>query len=115
MEINMPSDPAQFAQAIRGLALDAHHTLGHTPSAAALRRLSRRIELLASVLGDRRGGPHGTWLDSLGREVRAAAVDASVRLVDEPLATVKEPPDFPEQMTLRVGGEGDLDNLRRDL
>jgi hypothetical protein len=74
MEINMPSDPARFAQAIRVLALDAHHTLGHSPSAAALRRLSRRIELLASVLGDRRRGPHGIWLDSLGRAVRSAAV-----------------------------------------
>ena len=74
MEINTLSDPARFAQAIRGLARDAHHMLTHSPSAADLRRLSRRIELLASVLGDRRGGPLGTWLDNLGREVRSAAV-----------------------------------------
>ena len=64
MEINTLSDPARFAQAIRGLARDAHQTLTHSPSAAALRGLSRRIELLASALGDRRGGPLGTWLDS---------------------------------------------------
>ncbi len=74
MEINTLSDPARFAQAIRGLARDAHDTLTHSPSAAALRGLSRRIELLAAVLGDRRGGPLGTWLDNLGREVRSAAV-----------------------------------------
>ena len=71
MEINTLSDPARFAQAIRALARDAHQTLTHSPSAAALRGLSRRIDVLASVLGDRRGGPLGTWLDSLGREVRA--------------------------------------------
>lgn len=74
MEINTLSDPTRFAQAIRGLARDAHRTLTHSPSAAALRGLSRRIELLASALDDRRGGPLGTWLDSLGREVRSAAV-----------------------------------------
>ena len=74
MEINTLSDPARFAQAIRALARDAHRTLTHSPSAAALRRLSRRIELLASALGDRRGGPLGTWLDNLGREVRSAAI-----------------------------------------
>ena len=74
MEIHTLSDPARFAQAIRGLARDAHRTLTHSPSPAALRRLSRRIELLASSLGDRRGGPLGTWLDNLGREVRSAAV-----------------------------------------
>jgi hypothetical protein len=73
MEINALSDPTRFAQDIRGLAQDAHRTLTHSPSAAALRRLSRRIELLASALGDRRGGPLGTWLDNLGREVRSAA------------------------------------------
>jgi hypothetical protein len=74
MEMNTLSDPARFAQAIRGLARDAHQTLRHSPSAAALRRLSRRIELLAAALGDRREGPVGTWLDNLGREVRSAAV-----------------------------------------
>ena len=68
------SDPARFAQAVRGLAHDAHRTLTHSPSSAALRKLSRRIELLGSALGDRRGGPLGTWLDNLGREVRSAAV-----------------------------------------
>jgi hypothetical protein len=68
------SDPARFAQAIRGLAYDAHRTLKHSPSPAALRKLSRRIELLGSALGDRRGGPLGTWLDNLGREVRSAAL-----------------------------------------
>ena len=73
MEINTLSDPAQFAQAIRALAQDAHR-LRHSPSSAALWGLSRRIEVLASVLGDRRGGPLGTWLDNLGREVRSAAV-----------------------------------------
>jgi hypothetical protein len=73
MEINMLSDPAQFAQAIRDLARDAHQ-LRHSPSAAALWGLSRRIEVLVSALGDRRGGPLGTWLDNLGREVRSAAV-----------------------------------------
>jgi hypothetical protein len=74
MEISTLSDPAQLAQAIRGLARDAHRTLTHSPSAAAPRGLSRRIELLAFALDDRRAGPLGTWLDSLGREVRSAAV-----------------------------------------
>jgi hypothetical protein len=74
MEIHTLSDPTQFAQDIRRLARDAHRTLTHSPSAAALRRLSRRIEHLASTLDDRREGPIGTWLDSLGREVRCAAV-----------------------------------------
>ncbi len=74
MEINTLSDPALFAQAIRGLARDAHRTLTHSPSPAALQRLSRRIELLAAALGDRPGSPVKTWLDNLGREVRSAAV-----------------------------------------
>jgi hypothetical protein len=74
MEINTLSDPARLAQAIRGLARDAHRTLTHSPSAVALRGLSRRIELLGPALGDRRRGPLGTWLDNLGREVRSAAV-----------------------------------------
>ncbi len=72
MEITTLSDPAQFAQAIRGLARDAHETLTH-PSAATLRKLFRRIELLTFALDDRRTGPVGAWLDSLGREVRSAA------------------------------------------
>lgn len=71
------SDPARFAQAVRGLAYDTHRTLKHSPSPAVLRRLSRRIELLESALGDRRGGPLRSWLDNLGREVRAAAVPRS--------------------------------------
>jgi hypothetical protein len=74
MEINTLADPARFAQAIRGLARDAHRTLTDSPSPAALRRLCRRIELVLSALGDRRGGPVGTWLDNRGREVRSAAV-----------------------------------------
>jgi hypothetical protein len=74
MEINTFWDPAWFAQAIRDLARDAHRTLAHSPSPAALRRLCRRIEHLARGLGDRREGPLGTWLDSLGYEVQSAAV-----------------------------------------
>ena len=62
-------DPARFAQAIRVLARDVHRSRC-SPSAAVRWRLSRRIEALASSLGDRRGGPLGTWLDNLGREVR---------------------------------------------
>jgi hypothetical protein len=68
------SDPARFAEAIRGVAYEAHRTLKHSPSPAAVRRLTRRIELLSSTLGDRRGGPLGAWLDSLGRELRSPAV-----------------------------------------
>ncbi len=84
METTALSNPPLFAQAIRGLARDAHRTLRRSPSPAALRELSRRIELLASALGDRRGGPLGIWVDNLGREVRSAAVrraapSASVR------------------------------------
>ncbi len=74
MEISTLSDPAQFAQAIRSLARDAHRTLTYSPSPTALRRLSRRIETLASLLGERRGGTLGTWLDNLEREVQSAAV-----------------------------------------
>src|SRR4051794_25825251 len=74
MEIHTLSDPTRFAEAIRGLARDAHRTLKHAPSATSLGGLSRRIELLESALGDRRRGPVGTWLDSLGREVRSAPV-----------------------------------------
>ena len=73
MEVNALLDPSRFAQAIRDVARDAYQ-LRHSPSPAALRGLSRRIELLASALGDRREGPLGTWLDNLGREVRSAAV-----------------------------------------
>jgi hypothetical protein len=74
MEISTLSEPARFARAIRDLARDAHRMLTHSPSAASLRRLSRRIDVLAAVLGERLGGPIGAWLDSLRREVRAAAV-----------------------------------------
>ena len=73
MEISTLSDPARFAQAIRAIARDAYQ-LRHSSSEAALWGLSRRIDVLASALGDRRGGPLGTWLDNLGREVRSAAV-----------------------------------------
>ncbi len=68
------SDPARFAQAISDLAYDAHRTLTHSPSPAALRKLARRIEVLSSVLGDRQGGPLRAWLDNADREVRSAAV-----------------------------------------
>ena len=68
------SDPARFAQAIRDLAYDVHRTLKHSPSPAALRDLARRIEVLSSVVGDRQGDPLKAWLDSVGREVRSAAV-----------------------------------------
>jgi hypothetical protein len=74
MEIDMLYDPAQFAEAIRTLARDAYR-LRHSQSPATLWRLSRRIEVLASALGDRRGGSLGTFLDNLGREVRYAARD----------------------------------------
>jgi hypothetical protein len=67
MEVCTLSDPARFARAIRGLAREAHETMRHSPSPSALRGLSRRIDALAAALGDRRGGPLGTWLDSLGR------------------------------------------------
>jgi hypothetical protein len=72
METDTLSDPARFAEAIRALARDAHQ-LRHSNSAAALWRLSRRVDVLASALGDRRSGPLGTWLDNLGRDVRSAA------------------------------------------
>src|SRR5438270_139257 len=42
-------------------------------SPEALRGLSRRIAVLAATLGDRREGPVGAWLESLGREVRSTA------------------------------------------
>jgi hypothetical protein len=74
MHIDTLSDPARFARAVRDLAQDAHETLTHSHSIAALRTLSRRIEVLSSALGDRRAGPLGSWLDNLGREVRSAAV-----------------------------------------
>jgi hypothetical protein len=74
MDINTMSDPARFAGAIRGLAYEAHRTLAQSPSPADLRRLTRCIEHLGTALGDRRGGPVATWLDSLAREVRSAAV-----------------------------------------
>jgi hypothetical protein len=73
MDINTLSDPARFAQSIRGLAYDAHRTLTHSQSPSALRRLARRIEVLTSALGDRPVGPLRAWLDNAGREVRSAA------------------------------------------
>jgi hypothetical protein len=74
MEPTLLFDPPHLARAIRGIAHDAHSTLQQSPSRADLRKLSRRIDRVASALGDRRHGPLGTWLDSLGREVRTAAV-----------------------------------------
>jgi hypothetical protein len=74
MEVRTLSDPARFAQAIRGLAYDAHRTLKHSPSPAALRKLGRRVEVLSSLLGDRQGDPLKAWLDNVGREVRSAAI-----------------------------------------
>jgi hypothetical protein len=73
MPINKLSDPARFAQAVRTVARDAYQSR-HSSSEAALWGLSRRIDVLASALGDRRGGPLGIWLDNLGREVRSTAV-----------------------------------------
>lgn len=70
---NTLSDPARFAQAIRALARDAHRTLNHAPSRAALWQLNRRIEILSSALTDRPAGPLRTWLENLGQEVRSAA------------------------------------------
>ena len=67
------SDPARFAQAIRGLAYDAHRTLTHSPSPAALRRLARRIESCRLPSGTAAAARSGAWLDNLGREVRSAA------------------------------------------
>jgi hypothetical protein len=69
---DMLSNPARFAEAIRALSRDAHR-LRHSPSAAALWGLVRRIEVLESVHGELQGGPVGTWLHNLGREVRSAA------------------------------------------
>jgi hypothetical protein len=73
MEINTLSDPTCFAQAIRDLARNAHQALTHSASPLALRELSRRIELLSSVGGDRYGNSLRSWLNSLGREVQSAA------------------------------------------
>ncbi len=73
MDIDTLSDPTRLARAIRALARDAHHTLTCSPSAAALWQLSERIEFVAATLDDRREGPLGNWLESLDREVRAAA------------------------------------------
>jgi hypothetical protein len=73
MDTRTLSDPPRFAQAIRELARDAHRSLAHSPSPAALRGLSRRIELLSSALDDRPEIPIAAWLVNLGREVRCAA------------------------------------------
>src|SRR4051794_25219940 len=70
MDTNTLSDPARLAQAVRSLAQEAHRTLKHAPTPAALRRLSRRVARLSSALGDRRDTPLGAWLASVGREVR---------------------------------------------
>jgi hypothetical protein len=59
MEISTLSDPARFARAIRDLARDAHRTLTDSPSAASLRRPSRRIDVLAAVLAHRHGAISG--------------------------------------------------------
>jgi hypothetical protein len=77
MEIDTLLDPARFAKEIRWLALDAHRTLRHSPNSADLRRLRRRIELVSSALGERRGRPLETWLDSLGRAVQLAALEGA--------------------------------------
>jgi hypothetical protein len=74
MHVDTLSDPAQFAQAIRDLARDAHQTLTQSPSAAALRGLTRRIDVLIAVLGNSGGRELRTWLENARREVRAAAV-----------------------------------------
>lgn len=73
--INTLSDPVRFAQALRGLAADAHRELrlAKTPSPAVLRDLTRRINRLSCALGDRREGPLATWLDNVARQVRSAA------------------------------------------
>jgi len=78
MEVDMLSDPARFAQAVRGLAQDAHRALRRSSSPATLRGLSRRIDTLVAALGDRRRGGLGAWLDNLGREVRLAAQRAAL-------------------------------------
>ena len=69
------SDPARFAEALRALAQDAYQ-LRQSPCAAARQMLFRRIELLTSTLGERRGSPIGTWLDNVGREVRSTVVQS---------------------------------------
>jgi hypothetical protein len=74
MEINTLSDPTCFAQAIRDLARDAHQALTHSSFPVALRELSRRIEFLLSVSGDRYGSSVRSWLNNLGREVRSATI-----------------------------------------
>ncbi len=73
MGIATLTDPARFARALRRLARDAHQARSLPPSATARRRISRRIGLLASALGDRGEGPIGAWLDNLGREVGSSA------------------------------------------
>jgi hypothetical protein len=85
MEITTLSDPAWFAQAIRDLAQEAHDTLTHSPSPAAVRRLSRRIEFLSSTLSHRRRVPVKTWLENLGQEVRSGAIQRATS--SRPLST----------------------------
>ena len=74
MEINTLSDPTRIAQTIRVLARDAHLTLRHTPSPAALRALAQRVDLVTAELGEHRTGPVGIWLKNLAREVRSPGV-----------------------------------------
>ncbi|WP_435017578.1 hypothetical protein TA3x_005193 [Tundrisphaera sp. TA3] len=68
-------EPTSFAQAIRDLARDAHRALSLPSSPATLWHLARRADCLGSSLGDRRSGPPGAWLDSLGRRLRTAALE----------------------------------------
>lgn len=72
MESNALSDPARLAQAVRGLAHDAHAALTHSGSAEALRGLIRRIDVVSLAVNDDGAGSLGAWLRSLRREVRLA-------------------------------------------
>ena len=108
MEINTLSDPARFARAIRGLAHDAHRTLTHSPSPAALRKLSRRIEVLVvrprgPPQPDRSGAG---WTTSAERCGRPPSV--------EPARTSPSVP-VRRRGTLALGriGEKILENLRK--
>jgi hypothetical protein len=73
METHTMTDPAQFADALRTLAYDAHRTLRQSPSPTALCGLHHRVAALQSALDDRESGPLATWLHNLGREIRSAA------------------------------------------
>ncbi len=54
MEISTLLEPSPFAQAIRGLARDAHQTLAHSPSTAS------PTDPTASSLAWRNAGRRGT-------------------------------------------------------